>query len=804
MNSFLQDVKYGLRMLCRAPGFTFAAIVALGLGIASSTAIFSVIDGVLLHPLPYPKSEEIVSLSQTIRSSSASTRDAAPANYIDWVAQNDVFSNMAAASGEQVNVSEGDRPERLRATVATAGMFPLFGVNPFLGRTLATSDEQPGRSNVAVLSFELWQRRYASDRGIIGREIRLNGQSHTVVGVMPAGYSPDGYGELWLPSPWGIPGNSLRPTEDPRQLRGSCYLTVWGRLKPGVSLEQARTQMNVIGLRLQSQYPTDNKDTGIAVVPLHEELVGNIRPVLFVLFAAVGFLLLIACANVANLMLARAASRSREVSIRAALGASRSRLIRQLLTESVMLALFGGLLGVLLAAWAIPVLLALSPPGIASFKGISLNLHVLAFTLSVSFATGLIFGLVPALSSSAASPIEGLRQGERGSTGAHSRGRSILIVAEVGLSLMLLIGAGLMIRSFSNLLRVDPGFRPDHLLVFNIGAPPAGDEDVQNRFYHEVLQRVGAVGGVERVGAVSRLPLSGGNSNRTFNVRGSDTEYTADVRVSTPDYFATMGIPLLRGRGFTDRDVKGSVSVALINDATARAVFPGTDPIGKYITNIGPKDETLQIIGVIGNVRHLALATAPRPEIYQPLGQATWPSVYFAVRTAAANSLTVLPAVQKAVWSLNRDVPLGNAQTMEDLVARSLSQRKFTMLLLTIFAGAALLLAGIGLYGVIAYMLSQRTRELGIRTALGARRIDLLKLVLGQGLALVAVGVLLGVIASLGVTRTMKTLLYGVTATDPVTFAILSASIFVVGLVACWFPARRASNVNPMVALRSE
>jgi putative ABC transport system permease protein len=804
MNTLLYDLRYGIRMLLKNPGFTLAALITLALGIASSTAIFSVIDGVLLHPLPYPDSEKIMMLSQKLRTTGADSGASSPANYIDWAAQNDVFSQMAASRGWQADLTDGDRPERIKTTTTTSSLFQLFGVAPILGRALLPSDEQPGHDHVVVLSSELWARRYASDRGIIGREISLNGQPHTVIGVMPPNFSPDGYGELWVPSPWGVPASPLRVNVDPRAIRDSDYLDVWARLKPGVTLEKARTEMDAISRRLENQYPNDNKDIGVSVRPLHEEVVGGIRPVLLLLFAAVGFLVFIGCANVANLLLARAAIRSREISIRAAMGASRARLVRQLLTESVLLALIGGALGALLAAWAIPILMSMAPPALRSFKEIGLNGQVLAFSLGVSVVTGILFGLAPAISSSSASPAESLKQGERGSTGGGSRRRSFLIATEVGLSLILLIGAGLMIKSFANLTKVDPGFTPDRLLIFNIGASATAGADRQFQFYQQVVQKIATAPGVERVAAISRLPFSGGNSDRSFNRPGSAKQEQADVRIATPEYFQTMRIPLVRGRNFNEHDVKGALPVAIINEEAAKRTFPGEDPIGQYVENFGPKNEKLQVVGVVGNVRHLALETAPRPELYQPLGQGTWPSVFVAVRTAPENPLTLLPAVQEAVWSVNKSVPLGNPRTMNDIIARTLLQKKFTMLLLSIFAGAALLLAAVGLYGVISYSVAQRTRELGIRIALGAQRGDVLRLILRQGMTLVAAGVIFGVAASLGLTRLIASLLYGISASDPITFLLLSAALVLVAFIACWLPARRASAVDPIVALHAE
>ncbi len=804
METTLRDIRYGLRMLRKDLGFTFVAVIALMLGIASTTVIFSVINGVLLRPLPYPNSDRIVMLSPTIRATNTPRGATSPANYIDWAAQNDVFEATAASRGWQGNLSEGDAPERLRVTMATSSLFRVFATAPLIGRTLQPSDEQPGRANVAVLSQGLWERKFGSDRNIVGREIRFDGEAHTVVGVMPASFSPDEYGELWVPSPFGVPTHSLRPNADPRQMRDSNYLDVYARMKPGVSIEQARAQMDAIARRLEKDYPDENEGEGATATPLQEDKVSGIRPALIMLGAAVGFLLLIGCANVANLQLARAAARTREVSIRAALGADRKRLVRQLLTESILLSLIGGAAGILIAEWALPLLIAMAPPNLSGFKEVTLDRGVLVFSLIVSVVTGVLFGVVPAFQASSASPNDALGEGERGSTASNSRGRSVLIATEVGLTLVLLIAAGLMIKSFGKITKVDPGFTPENLLVFDVGLPPATDDAHNLNFYQQVVERIQAIPGVARVGAVSRLPFSGGNSGRSFNLPGSDKSYDADIRISTPDYFRTMNIPLLRGRVFTEQDTRDSVRVCVINDATAKMAFPNEDPIGKYIENFGPDSEKLQIVGVIGNIRHLALETAPRAELYQPLGQGKWPRMFIAVRSATGNPLALLPTVQNAVWSVDRTVALGNVRTMEDTIARTLLKRKFTMTLLTIFAGIAVALASIGLYGVMSYSVSQRTREIGIRMALGAQRADVLRLVVRQGMLLTIVGVGLGLAGSLGLTRLISSLLFGVSATDVTTFGAVSMLLLVIALLACWLPARRASGVDPMVALRAE
>ena len=797
------DLRYALRILCKTPGFSLVAILTLALGIAASTAIFSVIDGVLLHPLPYPKSEEIVAVTQTTRSTGISQEASSPANYLDWRAQNDVFSVMAAASGAQADITGGDQPERIRITHTTANFFRLFRMPPLLGRTLLPSDDTLAGDHVVVIGAQLWARRYGSEKAIIGRELMLDGEPRTIVGVMPPNFSPDDYGEVWVPSPFGVPPNSLRLHDDPRLIRDNTYLDVWARLKPGVALERAATQLNAISLRLQTQYPDSNKDTGIRLTPLREDAVGSLRPVLLLLATAVGALLLIGCVNVANLLLTRATLRSREISIRAALGASRARIVRQLLTESVVLAVLGGSLGVVLAGWAIPLLLSIGPPHLTTFKSVGMDGEVLVFSLAISVLTGILFGLAPALSASSATPAVALNQGERGTAGSgHSR--AVLIALEVALSLVLLIGAGLLVRSFANLAAVDPGFRSDHLLIFNLGAPARWPAERQAAFYDQTLARLREMPGAKNVGAVSRLPLSGGNSARSFRIAGGKSDYDADIRIATPDYFKTLGIPLLRGRNFDAHDVKDAPLVAIINEAAARAFFPEENPLGKVITDFGPNSISMQIVGVVGNVRHFALDRQPRPEIYQPLGQGMWPSVFVAIRTEPGDPLVLLANAQKAVWSVDRNVPLGQPRTMRDFVDRSLQQRRFAVVLLAIFAGVALLLASVGLYGVISYSVAQRTRELGIRLALGAQRRDVLRLVVQEGMRFVALGIGAGLAGAFALTRLMKSLLYGVGAADPPTFAALTVVLGGVALVACLIPAFRATQVNPIEALRHE
>jgi len=804
METLIQDLRYGLRMLGKSPGFTSIAVIALALGIASTTAIFSLVDTVLLRPLPYPESNRILNVSLSQRSTGAGGGAVSPADYLDWAAQNHVFSYMAASRGWPVNLSGGDRPERVRGTVTTGDFFSLFETRPLFGRTLTPQDNTPGNDHVVVLGYGLWKRSFGADRSTVGRNIAVNGASYTVVGVMPVNFNPDGYGELWLPSRWGVPVNLLRPDQDPRSVRDSHYLDAWARLKPGVTLQQARDEMDAIARQLEKQYPNEDNDTGVSLVSMQDNLVSDIRPVLIVLLVAVGLVLLIGCANVANLLLARATVRSREVAIRAALGASRQRLIRQLLTESVLLALLGGIAGILLAIWAVPVLLAASPPDIRDFTAIGVNRDVLAFSVVASLFSGILFGLAPALHASRENLNNALKEGERGSTGGHARTRSVLVVAEVGLSIVLLVGSGLLIRSFVRLMRVDPGFDSSHLLVFQVGLPPTSNTSQQDGFYHQVVERLQALPGAQSAGAVSRLPLAGGNSDRSFQLPGSDQSYQADIRISTPGYFQTMGIPLLKGRVFNQQDAQSPALVAVINQTLARTVFPGQDPIGQYILNFGPQMDKIQIIGVIGDVRHVGLATEPRPEVYLSFGQGHWPSVFMVVRSKTSDPLTLASAAQNAVSSVDRNIPLANLRTMQDVIADSVLRRKFAMLLLSIFAGLAVALAAIGLYGVMSYAVSQRTREIGLRMALGARKVDVLKMVVGQGMLLVVGGIGAGFVASLALTRLMSGLLFGVSAGDPSTFGVVCGLLTAVALAASFVPARRAAKVDPMVALRYE
>jgi putative ABC transport system permease protein len=562
--------------------------------------------------------------------------------------------------------------------------------------------------------------------------------------------------------------------------------------------------MDTIARRVEKEHADSDQDISVGLVTLQDNRTSDIRPVLLLLSVAVGFVLLIACANVANLVLARSTTRLREVSVRAALGATRVRLVRQLLTESVLLAMLGGLAGVLLAVWAVPSLVGLSPLDIRALGQITINREVLAFSAAASLLSGILFGLAPALHASRFNLNEALKEGDRSSSGTHRRTRSTLAVAEIALSLVLLVGAGLLAKSFVRLMQVAPGFDSSHLLVFNVGLPPTSAPAQQNEFYRRVVEKLQALPGVQSAAAISRLPLAGGNSDRSFNLPGNDKNYQADIRVSTPGYLQTMGIPLLRGRIFTDADANSRTLVGVVNEELVRTVFSGQDPIGKHILNFGPQLNDIEVVGVIGNVHHVGLATPPRPEVYLPFGQAHWPSVFMVVRSRISDPLQLTVAAQAAVASVNKQIPLANLRTMDEVVAESVQSRRFVVQLLSIFAVAAMLLAAIGLYGVMSYSTAQRTREIGIRMALGAHKGDVVKLVVTQGMTLAFIGIVVGGVASVGLVRMISGLLYGVGTLDPYVFASVAGLLASIALLANYFPARRAAKVDPMVALRYE
>jgi putative ABC transport system permease protein len=806
LETLWQDLSYGMRVLVKSPVFTAVAVVSLALGIGANTAIFSVVNSLLFRPLPYPESERIVHVWHTPPQESFPGMDrfsASPANYLDWKSQSESFERMAAYQGSGFSLSAGGDPVPITAAAVSADFFLVLRSQPSLGRTFMPEEEQPGRNQVAVLSHGLWQRAFGANPNLIGQTLTLDSQSYTVIGIMPAGFQFLHGAELWVPLAWD---------DKERQIRSIHDYGVIARLKPNVSVAQAQAEMSAISRRLEEQYPEDNKGWGAVVIPLQEDLVGDIRPALLVLFSAVGFVLLIACANVANLMLARGANRQKEIAIRIALGAARSRIVRQLLTESVLLAVVGGILGLLLAGWGIELLVRLSSGSLPDHSEIGIDKWALGFTLLVSFSAGIVAGIAPAFQFSSPETSEALKQGT-GRTGGSSvkqRTRKALVISEVALSLILLIGAGLMIRSFWKLQNVDPGFDTSNILTMSLGTSPTkySDPHQQAAFFDRVLEQVKALPGVVDVGSTTTLPLTGGGSTQPFTVEGRPEQAvaeqpTAKTRYISPDYFRAMGIPLRQGRFFSDQDRENGVPVVIISEAMARRFWPGQDPVGKRLTpSFHLQQGAREIVGVVGDVK-AGLDSDVSATMYMSYKQSPRPYMTIVARTASDPQNFIQP-ISKAIYTVDKEQALWDVRTMEQVMAESVSGRRFNMTLLIAFAALALVLAAVGVYGVMNYSVMLRRRELGIRIALGARAVDVLRLILGQGLALTLIGVGVGLAGAYGLTRLMASLLYGVPATDSLTFISVSGVLVAVGILASYLPARRATKVDPMIALRSE
>ena len=798
-----EDLRYSLRALARSPSFTLVAVVGLALGIGANSAIFTAMNAVLLRPLPYKEAEQLVLLWELNRHNGDHEIKASAPDYIDWKEQNSVFQDIAAFNANSdlgLNLSEAGHPARISATSVTGNLFSVLGVTPSLGRSFLPDEERPGSAPVCILSDGLWRRRFGSDPKILGKAVTLNGEMWTVVGVMPRGFRFPQSVDLWVPA-------IVRSTA--RTKHAQHYLGVIARLRPGLSLDHAQAEWDALARRMGLQYPETNAGLGIRLVPLRTQITGNIRPALLVLFGATAFVLLIACTNLANLLLVRATVRQAEMSLRLALGASRTRLVRQLLTESALLGLFGGILGLILAFVGTRFLLNHSPSNFPRTNEIAVDGRVLAFTLGLSVFTAVIFGVVPALQASKPDLIRTLKVG--GSGFAMGQGwqrlRLLLVASEMALALVLLIGASLMIRSFFRLQEVNIGLDPLNVLTMNttltVDRYPAPR---QIAFYRDVVERIGALPGVTSVGAVDNLPL-GGSDLHTFGIVGRSAwdpgdEPSGEFGVVTPQYFNAIGIPLTKGRYFTEGDGEENPRVAIINKALASRYWPKEDPLGKHIT-IDFEREAREIVGVVGNVRHMGLDQQEPLQVYIPHPQIGGAMMCLVIR-ATSDPLNLAPSVRAAVQAVDSDQPVYDIQTMEQRLSDSVSPRRFNMLLLAIFAAIALVLAGGGTYGVMSYYVTQQTHDIGIRMAMGADQVKVLTLVMGKGLVILFCALAIGVAVAFALSRVISGLLFGISTLDLTSILGASFLLTTVGLVACYIPARRASRVDPMVALRYE
>jgi putative ABC transport system permease protein len=819
--TLLQDVRYGVRTMRRAPGFTLTAVLALALGMGANTAIFSVVNAVLLRPLPYEKPDRLMQVWHTPPQKSFPGMPiftVSPANFLDWRTQNHSFEGMAAYGFGRYTITGSGHPETLRVVAATHGLLAILHAQPLLGRGFLDGEYESGHEHEVLLSYGLWRSYFAGNPDIVGKNIQLNGQAFTVVGVMraefdfPVSGDPDARAQMWKPMAW---------TDHERAVRDNRNYGVIARLKDGVTLKQAQAELDAISNRLAQDYPNDDKGWGAIAISMRDDLVSDVRPALLILQGAVALVLLIACANVANLMLARALSRRKEVAVRTALGATRRRLLQQALSETLLLAVAGGMLGLVFAHYGVILIVKFLAQRLPRSNEIALDGWVLAFTLGISLLTGFAAGLLPALRMAKADLHEALKQG-LGRTAVDSGGsrtRNVLVVSEVALSLMLLIGAGLLIRSLWVLQHVNPGFDPSRVVTMAVSVPPGKFAEPQQQigYFGRVLERVRSLPGVQSAGLIDSLPLSGDGSHQPISVEGRPPAPMADlpevdVRLISPGYMGAMHIPLLNGRDVDDSDVAGRPGAVLISESMAKSFWPNEDAVGKHLTLYFFPDLPRVVVGVVADVKMTAMnETQPAPTLYFPLAQlspvrgAAWRSIpmSLAVRTGSA-PLSVLPAITGAIRETDGDVPLLNIRTMDDSVSASLSPERFAMLLLGAFAGLALLLAVVGIYSVMSYSVSRRTNEIGIRVALGASRGDVLLLVVRQAMLLALIGSAIGIAGGLSLSRLMASQLYGVGPTDPITFVAVAALLMLVSLAASYLPARRAMRVEPTAALRYE
>lgn len=807
MRNLWQDIRFGARMLLKKPGFTLIAVMTLALGVGANTAIFSVVNALLLRSMPYPNSDQLVTFSGN--GENGPDGNAGYTTFVDWRERSKSFDQMAIIRSWSGTLTGQGDPEMIQGLRVSGNYFRMLGIAPQLGRDFKDEEDRPATRFVIMLSHALWQQRFNADQNVIGKTISLSGQNFTIVGVMPQSF------EDYLAANFYKPADVWAPLGYDVTLPWACrdcqHLKVVGRLKSGINIEQATTEMSLIQEGLRREHPKIYAYPGINMLRLQDKFVGSIRPALYLLLVAVGFVLLIACANVANLLLARATQRAREMAIRAALGARRSSLVRQLLTESLMLSLLGAGAGLLLSLWGTEMLTKLSPATILQLQQVKTDVRVLGFTVAISLITGVLFGLVPALQSSKTDLQLALKEGgDRTQSGRQNRLRNLLVVSEVALALALLIGAGLLVRSFAQLLSVKPGFEPHNLLTMMV--PTTGDKYEEGEpvraFYREVINRVKALPGVENVAIVSNLPFGGNGDRSGFHMEQKPLANPGEAPSAerygiSPDYLQTMGIAVLRGRGFNDQDSANAPPTALISETAARRFWPNEDPIGVRI-RLGGTDSPLRtIVGIVGDVSHQGLDDQPDMQVYVPHNQWTDSYMQLVIRTSVEPAL-LAAAVRNQIREVDANLPVYQIATMKQLISHSMAQRRFTMVLCGVFAGVALLMAAIGIYGVMAYTVSQRTQELGIRVALGAQSSDVMKLVIGQGMKLAVSGVAIGLLGAWALTRLMKSLLFGISVTDPLTFGGIALLLTLVALLACWIPARRATKVDPMIALRCE
>lgn len=813
MNTLLQDIRFGLRMLLKSPSISIVATVALALGIGANTAIFSVVNAVLLRPLPFPDPDSLVAVFETVPQRGMLRGSHSYPNFFDVRSQNTTFERVASYHGSNFIMTGRGEPVRLIGEVVTADLFPLLGVTPALGRTFHADEDKPSDARVVVLSHALFRDRFGEDPSVLNQVITLDGRGYTVIGVMPPGFEFPIQNEP--PQLWTTIAIDAAGSEPVTDQRGAHFLRVIGRLKPGVTHEQAQAEMEAIGARLAQQYPDENTNRSLRIESALHALVGEIRPMLLILLGSVACVLLIACANVANLLLARATSRHKEMAIRTALGASRVRVIRQLLTESVLLSLCGGAVGLLLAVWWSDLLIALGKDDIPRAVQVGIDLRVLGFTLGVSLLTGLIFGLAPAFHSSKSELVDSLKEGGRGTSEGARRNkmRSVLVVSELAIAVVLLVCAGLLLQSLWRLQGVNSGLRPENVLTFNVGLPEVKYKyDRQTQFFVDLKSRLEATPGVQAASTIFPLPLSGDRFSISFEIEGRPMDPkdhpSADFFTTGAGYFRVMGIPIIKGRDFDDRDKHGATPVIIITETFARQHFPNEDPIGKRIepgiSSIEGEDTTMrEIIGIVGDVRNRSLNTEARAAYYVPHTQVPF-SQMVAVAKTTSEPHSLIPSVTKLVGGMDQDVPVFEVKTMEEYLAASVATPRFSSTLLSIFAAVALVLTVVGLYGVMSYSVAQRTNEIGIRLALGAQSRDVLLMIVKQGGLLIVIGLAIGLAGAYAATRLLASLLFGITDKDPFTFVAVAALLALVALLACYVPAWRATKVDPMDALRCE